>query len=223
LLKWGGIGLGALAVEGVCGAWLRSAVGALDRFDAVQPAVDVQIFQTAASLENLLVTTYASALELPGIQEQASIAHAIELAMDHHAEHGAAFNAKIEALGGIKQDAPNPRYAQVVADAGPLTNVAAVVRLAAELEEVATDTYLSNVTMLGDPAARVLMASVMGVEAQHLATLRTVDALLASSLADLVSVPTTVELLPASIGSAAIPDAFEAPNLASPPAEGAVR
>ena len=222
-LRAGGIGFGVLAAGGLLGAPLRSAVGALG-VGASQPDVDVQIFQTAASLENLAVTTYASALELPGIQEHATIAQFIEATMGHHAEHGAAFNAQAEARGGVRQDAPNPRYAQVVADAKPtLIDVGAVVRLAAVLEEVATDTYLSNVTMLDDPAARMLMASVMGVEAQHLAMLRTINTLLASALPDLVSMPTAVEHLPASIGSVAFPDPFEAPNLASPPAEGAAR
>ena len=224
LLKVGGIGFGVLAAEGLFGASLRSTVAAFGSLGAAQPDVDVQVFQTAASLENLAVTTYASALELPGIEEHATIAHFIEATMGHHAEHGAAFNAQAEARGGVRQDAPNPRYAQVVADAKPtLIDVGAVVRLAAVLEEVATDTYLSNVTMLDDPAARVLMVSVMGVEAQHLAMLRTINTLLASALPDLVSMPTAVEHLPASIGSVAFPDPFEAPNLASPPAEGAAR
>ena len=219
-----GIGFGVLAAGGLLGAPLRSAVGALGGLGASQPDVDVQIFQTAASLENLAVATYASTLELPGIQEHATIAQFIEATMGHHAEHGAAFNAQAEALGGVRQDAPNPRYAQVVEDAKPtLIDAGGVVRLAAMLEEVATDTYLGNVTMLGEPAARVLMASVMGVEAQHLAMLRTINTLLASALPDLVSMPTVVDRLPASIGSVAFPEPFEAPNLASPPAEGAAR
>ena len=37
---------------------------------AAQPNVAVQIFQTAASLENVAISAYASALDLPSVQEQ---------------------------------------------------------------------------------------------------------------------------------------------------------
>ena len=182
LLKVGGISLGVLAAGGLCGAPFRSTVSALvGRPRATAPNVAVQIFQTAASLENLAIATYTSVLDLPGVQDHPTIAQFIETTMGHHAEHVAAFNAQAEALGGARQDAPNPRYAQIVEEATPtLTDAAAVVRLFAMLEEVATDTYLSNVTMLEEPSARLLMASVMGVEAQHLAVLRTITALLAA-------------------------------------------
>ena len=99
----------------------------------------------------------------------------------------------------------------------------AVVQLSALLEEVATDTYLNNLTMLDDPESRLLMASVMGVEAQHLAVLRTIATLLVAGRSDLVTNPTAVDQLPATIGSVAFPQPFESPNLASPASEGAVR
>ena len=102
-------------------------------------------------------------------------------------------------------------------------DAAALVDLAATLEEAAGDTYLANVVRLDDPAARALMASVMGVEAQHLAVLRTVAALFAAGAPDLVAAPTDVSRLPAVVGSVAAPDPFEAPDHASPPEEGAVR
>ena len=43
--------------------------------------------------------------------------------------------------------------------------------LAATLEQVATETYLATSTMFTDKTSKALMASVMGVECQHLATL----------------------------------------------------
>jgi hypothetical protein len=65
---------------------------------------------------------------------------------------------------------------------------------------------------------------VMGVECQHLATLRAVAALLASA-PDLIKIPIGADIakLPAAAGSVAFPDAFEDVTMASPPQEGAVR
>ncbi len=69
---------------------------------------------------------------------------------------------------------------------------------------------------------RILMASVMGVESQHLATLRAVGALLEGGAPQLIAIPTDVAALPAAAGSVAFPKAFEEPNMASPPEEGPV-
>ena len=67
-----------------------------------------------------------------------------------------------------------------------------------------------------------LMGSVMGVECQHLATLRAVGALLDGGAEGLIAIPTQVNQLPAAAGSVAFPDPFEAPNKAEPPESGAV-
>ena len=63
----------------------------------------------------------------------------------------------------------------------------------------------------------------MGVESQHLATLRAVGALLAGGAPDLIAIPTDVAQLPAAAGSVAFPDAFQGMTMASPPEEGAVK
>jgi len=63
---------------------------------------------------------------------------------------------------------------------------------------------------------------VMGVETQHLATLRAVGALLEGGVPELIAIPTDLAALPAAAGSVAFPEPFEKPNLASPPEEGAV-
>jgi hypothetical protein len=225
LLKAGCFGLAILASGGLLRKPLGSTVAAIVRRPQSVPSdAVVQILQTAASLENLVVATYAAALELPFVHENAVILQFAETTMQQHSEHGALFNAQAEDLGGERQDAPNPRYSEVVHAAMPtLTNAAAVVELAATLEEVATDTYLANLTLLRDATMRTLMASVMGVESQHLATLRAVGALIAAGVPELVAIPTDLSALPASAGSVAFPLPFEVPNFASSPAEGAVR
>ena len=185
---------------------------------------DVQIFQTAASFENVAVAIYARALDVPGVRQHALLAQFVETTMQQHAEHGAAFNAQVEALGGTRQDAPNPRHAQLVEQLEPASaDVGSFLGVAATLEEAASDTYLTNLTLLADPTRRTLMASVMGVEVQHLAMLRAAGTLFEAALPDLVAIPTDVRRLPATIGSIPVPDPFASPDLASPPTEGAVR
>ncbi len=224
LLRNGGLGVGALVSRGLLGTAFGSAVVSIvARPAAAQEDVSVQIFQTAASLENLAVATYGAALELPFFGDNATVQAFAETTREQHAEHGMAFNAQAEALGGMPQDGTNPKYTPVVEDAAAgLTDYAAVVELAATLEEVAQDTYLANLSLLPMGEQRQLMASVMAVETQHLAVLRAVGALLAGEAPELIAIPTDLAALPAAAGSVAFPEPFEEPNLASPPEEGAL-
>ena len=136
----------------------------------------------------------------------------------------AAFNAAAKSLDGKEQKKPNAKYLKVVEDATPgLTDPAKVVDLAMALEQVATQTYVSNLSLMRDDTSKKLMASVMGVEAQHLATLRAVGALLAGGAPELIAIPTDLAKLPAAAGSVAYPEAFEGRDMASPPEEGAVK
>ena len=223
LFRAGALGLATF----VTGSVLRQPFGrAAAQMVAVPapPDVTVQMLQTAASLENLAVATYAAALELPFVQEIPLLRQFTETTLAQHSEHGASFNAQAERLGGARQDAPNPKYAPFVQATTPtLSDATGVIGLAATLEEVAMDTYLANLTRLPDAEMRTLMASVMCVEAQHLATLQTFGALIAAGTPQLVAIPTDLSALPAAAGHAAFPLALELANFASPPAEGAVR
>jgi hypothetical protein len=223
LLAAGAVSLGILAVGGLFDR--RFGAAAPLRQPATAASSDeVQILQTAASLENVVVAAYASALEMPFVRQHAPFRQFVETTMRHHVEHGEAFNAQVEARGGARQTAPNATYAGVVERARPsLSDVTGVVRLAAMLEEVATDTYLANLIQLHELDSRSLTASVMGVEAQHLATLRAFDNLFSTDLADFFATPADLTRLPPAIGTVACPKAFELPDRASPPTEGAVR
>ena len=81
---------------------------------------------------------------------------------------------------------------------------------------------MSNMALLEDIDTKKIMASVMGVEAQHLAVLRAVGALLGGA-PDLIKIPTEPAKLPAGAGSVSFPEAFEGTEKASPPEEGAVK
>ena len=99
-----------------------------------------------------------------------------------------------------------------------------MVEFAATLEKVATDTYLLNLALLQDSRTRAIMAGVMAVEAQHLATLRLV-ALLPDRL-PCPSPPPTWPRLPAQPAAPPFPDALHAvggPDLVADPTSGALR
>jgi hypothetical protein len=198
-------------------------------------ALDVQILQTASSLEQLVVDTYNDVLtrnlgDLAGAPGTAAefLRTFVTATMMHHNEHKRAFQDQTRLLGAPEQSAPNPRFQGVVERRVPtLRTPNDVVELAAILEKVATDTYLLNLTLLEDTRSMALMAAVMGVEAQHLATLRLVGGLLEADAPQLVKVPIGADVanLPRVAGSVAFPDALaelNPPDLVADPPSGAV-
>jgi Ferritin-like domain len=188
---------------------------------------DIQALQTAASLENLAVATYRTALTLPFVGGDAAnpvVKKFATMTMAQHTEHGTAFNAAITKLGGRTQSNPDPRYAPVVTAAVPtIQGPGDVVGLAITLEDVAAQTYVKNVGIVSTAELRSLFASVAGVEAQHKSILLAVQALLTANAADLIALPPVLTKLPAAAGSVGIPDSFYPTDKASPVSEGAVQ
>lgn len=209
LLKKFGLGSAAIGARSLFAGSIGAAVTAILSSPAsAQESLDVQILNTASSLEILAVQTYNAALGLPFIKNgNPVIVKFAQTTATQHDEHGQAFNAQAEALGGERRTEPNPKFAQVVEQAKPnLKAPLDVVKLAAQLEEVASDTYLTNLAQFGDKESVSLMGSVMGVEVQHLATLKAVQALLEGGAPELIAIPTELGKLPAAAGSAAFPD-----------------
>ncbi len=193
---------------------------------ASQPS-DVQILQTAASIEVLAVATYKTALTLPfigGSTANGVVKAFAQMTMSQHAQHEQAFNAALAKLNGTPQMSPDPALLKVVNQAKPgLTTPEAVVALALELEQGAAETYVANVGALSDANAKAVTASIMGVEAQHAAILRAVQALLQGNAPQLVALPPSpLSALPAAAGSIGFPDAFFPTNEARPAIEGAL-
>ena len=209
---------GALGVSALSGIFAKPAA-------AADGDLDVMILQTAVSLELLAIAAYEAALMLPFIKDgNPVIVKFAQVTMMQHSEHRAAFSAQTKALGGTDQTMTNPKYTPIVEMAKPTLKAPIdVVKLAATLEQVATETYLADLNMFTDVKSRVLMASVMGVECQHLATLRAVGALLGTP--ELIKIPIGADLakLPKAAGSVAFPEAFEGVTMASPPEEGAIK
>ena len=166
-------------------AGLGTAMAALLASPAfADKTMDVQMLQTAASIENLAVATYTTALTLPfigGASGNGVVKAFVEKTKEQHEQHAKAFNAAATQLGGKAQTKPDPVLLEVVNKATPgLTDAAKVVDLAIELEDGAAQTYVANTGNYSNKNARSVTASIMGVEAQHVAILRAVKALLAA-------------------------------------------
>ncbi|MEV8392030.1 MULTISPECIES: ferritin-like domain-containing protein [unclassified Streptomyces] len=189
------------------------------------PRDDIMALQTAASLENLAVSVYRTAAELPFIKDgNATIQEFIATTTRHHEEHAKAFNTAAVQAGGQPQTGTDPKYAAVAQKALPAARTPEdVITLALSLEDVAAQTYTKNVGPAGTARLRRLFASVAPVEAQHRATLLTIQSLLGSGDTDLIAIPTDADALHAAAGTVGFPDAFYPTGKASPSSEGAVR
>ncbi len=215
---------GALASYGFGGALLRL----LETPAYADQALDVQMLQTSASLENLAVATYDTALTLPfvgGDSANATVKAFVTTTRGQHADHAVAFNNAITKLGGKAQTNPDPVLLDVVTKAKPtLTDAGKVVDLAITLETGATQTYQNNIAALGDANAKMVTASIMGVEAQHVAILLAVQALIKADKASLINLdPGNVANLPDVAGKVGFPEAFQKTDMARAPGEGAIK
>ena len=109
--------LGGLPKAGVlAAAGLGTAMAALLASPAfADKAMDVQMLQTAASIENLAVATYDTALTLDfigGGSANAVVKAFVEKTKEQHQQHAEAFNAAATRLGGKAQDQPDPGAAR---------------------------------------------------------------------------------------------------------------
>jgi uncharacterized protein YbjQ (UPF0145 family) len=225
--------LGGAAVLGAAGG--AALVGLLASPAFAGSSKDIQILQTARSIENLAISTYKTALTLPyigGSSANPVITKFCQVTMGQHVQHDDAFTAAIKSLHGQQQNAADPAFVPVVKNAvaglsGATASEGAlgVVGLALELENIAAETYVKDTTLVSSTTNRALFASIMGIEAQHAAVLLAVQALLKADAPQLISLsePATVEALPAAAGSVGFPNAFYKTNSAAPPKQGAVK
>ena len=213
-----------------------SATAGGGRADA---ALDIQILQTAASLETLMIDLYAAALgsgplglaappavAIAAMTDPAARTTLVKLLTDaqaHHREHRLAFQSRTTELGGKEQTAANPKYASGVASAD-VSSPDRMVDYAAVLEKILTDTYVLDLTLVENVKAKETLASVMAVEAQHLAVFRAVGALMRDDLGQLAKIPIGNDLvnLPPTLAAAAFPKALEEITSVAEPASGAV-
>ena len=192
---------------------------------ASEAPLDVQVLQTAASLENLAVASYTTAAKLPFVvggsgQLRALIARNAA----HHAAHAQAFNLSVHKAGGAEQHAADARYAanvrKILATTGDPTSL---VGLFTELEDIIAQTCTRYAILATGGGVRSQFASVASVEAQHGAELLIVRTLLDAGRAEPAGTAAAAVALPAAVGTAGIPLAVYLTADASAINEGVVR
>jgi rubrerythrin len=224
--------LGATTLLGAAGG--AALVGLLASPAFASNSSDVQILQTANSIENLAISTYKTALTLPYIGGSAAnpvVTKFCQVTMGQHMQHDDAFSAAVKQLGGKAQNASDPAFVPVVnkavksiTAATPSAGALQVVALALELENIAAETYVKDTVLAKSTTNKALFASIMGIEAQHASVLLAVQALLQAGAPQLISLaPGTAAMLPAAAGSVGFPNAFYKTNQAAPASQGAVK
>ena len=224
--------LGATTLLGAAGG--AALVGLLASPAFASSSSDVQILQTASSIENLAISTYKPALTLPYIGGSAAnpvVTKFCQVTMGQHMQHDDAFSAAVKQLGGKAQNASDPAFVPVVnkavksiTAATPSAGALQVVALALELENIAAETYVKDTVLAKSTQNKALFASIMGIEAQHASVLLAVQALLEAGAPQLISLaPGTAAMLPAAAGSVGFPNAFYKTNQAAPASQGAVK
>ncbi len=130
-----GKGLGLLGGVGIGAAIL----GLFERPAFADKDSDIQMLQTAASIEVLAIAAYEAVLGLPFAGDLPAVVQTfVTTTKDQHAEHLAAFNAAATALGGAEQTMADPVLAKVVEDATPgLTGPGPVLELAIAVRKTA--------------------------------------------------------------------------------------
>lgn len=157
---------GATALLGGCGGGGRasSRVGAGPAAADVpgSSAADVDILNVALGLESLQVAAYRRAL--PHLDGGVAVVARRFLAQER--THADALAAAIERLGGTpargRQPAPLPAA----------TDRAGALELALRVEQMAIGAYLDAIPKLADAGLRARAASILTVEAEHVAVLR---------------------------------------------------
>lgn len=176
----------------------------------------VKLLQTAASLENLATAVYDAARNL---SVESGVLDLCTRAAAMHTEHARAFNEAAVRAGGKAQEGPNPKYARAVQAAlGKLATAVDAVKLAATVEDVTVQTYVRNVVTVPTPQLRELFAGTAGADAQQLAALLVVQALLTAGQ----PFPPDPARLPAAALAAGVAHALFPVDRASPADEGAV-
>ena len=146
--------------------------------DQPTPAVsEVEALKLNASIENLAVFAYTSALDAApkgkfGENFPDAVAGFAQHAMAQHKEHAEAFNAALKNAGGQPYTDPTPglvpTITQMFEDTDSVTGLA---RLALTLENTAAATYTKQMEQLASEEALGAVATIAPVERQHAAIL----------------------------------------------------
>jgi hypothetical protein len=129
-------------------------------------SADIALLNSAIELENAGIKAYTDAFSLnllsPGV-----LAVAKGFRSDHQA-HAAALSAAVRSAGGT------PSTSALRLQYPALKSQTDILSFAETVERTAATSYLTDIGKLSNPALSKLMASILGVETTHVATLATV-------------------------------------------------
>jgi Ferritin-like domain len=148
------------AALGVFGPTLVGAM--LQEAQAATPS-DIQLLNGAIELENAGIKAYTDAFSL-NLLSPPVLAIAKGFRSDHQA-HAAALTAAVKAAGGT------PTTATAKLEYPSLKSEAEILAFAEKVERLAATSYLTDIGKLSNPALAKTMASILGVETTHVATL----------------------------------------------------
>lgn len=144
---------------------------------AGQLSGDAEVAGTAASLENLAVAAYSMGIQAATANKLGAVPPAVvtfaKTAMAQHKAHAMAFNSVLTAANQAAITKPDPALLPTVTAAfAKVTDVTGLAMLALELENVAANTYMSDLGMdLKSSQLIGALATIQPVERQHVAIL----------------------------------------------------
>ena len=138
-------------------------LGSLIKEAAAATPLDVELLNGAIALENAGIKAYTDAFSL-NLLSAPVLAIAKGFRADHQA-HAGALAAAVKAAGGT------PSTATAKLEYPPLKSEADILAFAEKVERVAATSYLGDIGKLSNSALSRLMASILGVETTHVATL----------------------------------------------------
>jgi len=174
-------GAGVLAVVGGTPGLAAAATSA-----SVTPATsgnpeagltgDLAVAALAASLENLAIYTYQSAISAATAGKLGTVPPAVvtfaQTALSQHTSHAAAWNSLLTGSGKKAVTVTDPKLTPTVQTAfGKVTNVTELGELALMLENIAAQTYQAEASMLKSKKAIQVASTIAPVEMQHAAIL----------------------------------------------------
>jgi Ferritin-like domain len=176
LLLASGAGTAAAATRGRAATAAGSSGGLLTA-NATTFSGDTEVAATAASLENLAVAAYSMGLQAATAGKLGAVPPAVAnfatTAMTQHKAHAGAFNAVVTAAGKSAVTEPDPAVLpSVTAAFAKVTDIPGLAMLALELENVAANTYMSDLgKKITTPRLVGALATIQPVERQHVAIL----------------------------------------------------
>ena len=190
-LRVGGVTVAMSAVLAACGSdsqdsaipesgdrptTTTTAAGGSSTAEEDAAALDVTLLRTASSLEVLAIAAYQAALD-SGNLTTAAIADVAELFQAQHEDHANLLEATTEDLGGTPYTDANPVLLEALQDviaSIPDADELTIVQAAADLENVAAQTYSFAGGVLSTPDLRGAIMSIGTTEARHLTLLKSV-------------------------------------------------